>query len=395
MSSPLPQGKSATVIFDDEESVMALTQAKRPATQPERSEAPDLIDRLGDLCRGQGLDGFAERLRAMAELSSDDMRTVELTLAALPRGRDLVLRSANHLLDLGGKRLRPLCVALAARVGGSFGPKARELAVSVELVHSATLLHDDVIDVGERRRGAPTARMLYGNAASIFAGDWLLTEALRRVRQADVPGTLDRLLAVIQEMILAESVQLECRGRVNADRTAYFQIVEGKTASLFRWALDAGGRAGGLDEEHCHALASYGMHMGVAFQAVDDLLDLTGSPASTGKALFTDLCEGKITYPLILGLEREPGLRAVLEELLERGHGAREAEAKAAGPETDAEPLVRNILAVLHRTSSAEDCRLFARERAATAVRCLAPLPAGEAREALETVAAAAVERAR
>ena len=377
---------------------MALTQAKRPATPPELAEMPDLpnlIDRLGDLCRGQGLDGFAERLRAMAELSSDDMRAVELALGALPRGRDLVLRSVNHLLDLGGKRLRPLCVALASRVGGSFGPQAHELAVSVELVHSATLLHDDVIDVGERRRGAPTSRMLYGNAASIFAGDWLLTEALRRVRQADVPGTLDRLLAVIQEMILAESVQLECRGRVNADRAAYFQIVEGKTASLFRWALDAGGRAGGLDEEHCHALASYGMHMGVAFQAVDDLLDLTGSSASTGKALFTDLCEGKITYPLILGLEREPGLRSVLEELLERGRGP-EKETEAAGLEaTDTEPLVRHILAVLHRTGSAEDCRLFARERAATAVRCLASLPAGEAREALETVAAAAVERAR
>lgn len=377
---------------------MALTQAKRPATQAatqaEQPEAPSLIDRLGDLCRGQGLDGFAERLRAMAELSSDDMRAVELALGALPRGRDLVLRSANHLLDLGGKRLRPLCVALAARVGGGFGPKAHELAVSVELVHSATLLHDDVIDVGERRRGAPTARMLYGNAASIFAGDWLLTEALRRVRQADVPGTLDRLLAVIQEMILAEAVQLECRGRVNADRTAYFQIVEGKTASLFRWGLDAGGRAGGLDEERCQALANYGMHMGVAFQAVDDLLDLTGSPASTGKALFTDLCEGKITYPLILGLEREPGLRSSLEELIERGRSAPEAEA-AEPASTDTEPLVRHILAVLHRTSSAEDCRLFARERAATAVRCLAPLPAGEAREALETVAAAAVERAR
>src|SRR5262249_22155884 len=148
----------------------------------------------------------------------------------------------------------PLCVALAARAGNGFGAAARQLAVAVELVHTATLLHDDVVDVGDTRRGAPAARVVYGNAASIFAGDWLLVEALRRVRAAAVPDALDRLLDIIEEMIMAESTQLDRRGVMVADRAAYFRVVEGKTASLFRWALWAGGRAGGLDERACRAL---------------------------------------------------------------------------------------------------------------------------------------------
>src|SRR5213076_2069185 len=175
-----------------------------------------------------------------------DLAACEAGLALVARGTDVVSRSVGHLLDLDGKRLRPLCVALGARAGAGFTGPARELAVAVELVHTATLLHDDVVDLGEKRRGADTARAVYGNAASIFAGDWLLIEALRRVRHAGVRGLLDRLLDVIEEMIIAESVQLEGRRRADLGRAAWMRVAEGKTASLFRWAMLAGGRAGGL-----------------------------------------------------------------------------------------------------------------------------------------------------
>src|SRR5439155_11378446 len=125
---------------------------------------------------------------------------------------------------LRGKHLRPLCVALASRLGAGFTAPARSLAVAVELVHSATLLHDDVVDVADRRRGEPSARIVYGNAASIFAGDWLLVAALRRIAATGIDGLLERMLAVIDDMIAAESLQLERRGRLAGDRDDYFRI---------------------------------------------------------------------------------------------------------------------------------------------------------------------------
>lgn len=357
---------------------MAVTAAART----HGTEEADLLERLAGVSATRGPAGLAERLRALGELTRDDLAACEAALDELPRGSTPVLLSAAHLLDLDGKRLRPLCVAVASRLGSGFGHAARELAVAVELVHSATLLHDDVVDVGERRRGAVTARVLYGNAASIFAGDFLLVESLRRVRRAGVPGTLDRLLDVIGEMILAESLQLEARGRANMERAAYFRVVEGKTAALFRWAMDAGGRAGGLSDDECAALEGYGLHLGVAFQATDDLLDFTGSEAALGKNLFADLREGKMTWPLIVALEREPPLSAVVEELL-----ASEGEV--------APSRVSRVLASLARTGALDDCRQLARRRARMAIECLSPLPAGAARSALETIAQAAVARER
>lgn len=337
------------------------------------------LARLGGVCRGHGLDGLAARLAELHALVADDLTALEQALATLPRPRNAVAGSAHHLLDLGGKRLRPLCVALASRVGAGFSAAARELAVAVELVHGATLLHDDVVDLGDTRRGAPAARTIYGNAASIFAGDWLLVEALRRVRRARVPRTLDRLLDVIEEMIFAESIQLEQRGRVRVDRDAYFRVVEGKTAALFRWAMDAGGRAGGLGERECAALERYGLHLGVAFQAMDDLLDFA-DPAATGKTVLADLREGKMTYPLIVALERDPGLAPLLAEI-------------AAG--SDDARLLGRVRDALARTGGFEACRDLAAERSARAAAALDDLPAGPATCALATVAEATLYRER
>ncbi len=335
----------------------------------------DVLGGLKATASAHGLPELSDHLGVMAELITRDLAWCEAALRELEelRSPTAIARSARHLIELGGKRLRPLCVALAARVGSGFGAAARELALAVELVHSATLLHDDVVDVGELRRGAPAARVLYGNAASIFAGDWLLVEALRRVRVARVPGALDMLLAVIEEMVLAESLQLDRRGVIVADRLAYFRVVEGKTAALFRWALWSGARAGGLDDEGCRALERYGHHLGIAFQAIDDLLDLTGAPDALGKQLFADLAEGKMTYPLIIALEREPTLR----DALERGDDPRE------------------IAAAVARTGGVDACRALARGHVQQAVTCLATLPPGPARAALETVAGAALARDR
>jgi octaprenyl-diphosphate synthase len=232
-----------------------------------------VLDRLAQTSSARGVSQLGERLASLDRWVRDDLVEFEAELVKLPRGARVVHAAAHHLLDLSGKHLRPLCVALASRFGEGFTPRARGLAVAVELVHSATLLHDDVVDVAERRRGQPTASVVYGNAASIFAGDWLLVAALRRIAATGVEGLLDRMLAVIDEMIVAESVQLERRGKLTGAREDYFTIVEGKTAALFRWAMVAGARAAGLPAAAETALERFGLHLGVAFQAVDDELD--------------------------------------------------------------------------------------------------------------------------
>jgi len=358
---------------------LAVAATSTPAA---RVKETDVLGSLKKVCEAHGLGEMSRQLVSLGELVRWDMVNVERALSELPLRSDVVGDSAGHLVALGGKRLRPVCVALASRLGTGFGPAAHELAVAVELVHCATLLHDDVVDVGDTRRGAPAARAVYGNAASIFAGDWLLVEALRRVVGAGVDGTLGLLLDIIDEMIRGEAVQLESRGRLDLPAATYFEIVEAKTAALFRWAMVAGGRAGGLAEQELLALERFGRQLGVAFQLVDDLLDYEGDGKVTGKAPFADLREGKMTYPLILALERDPSLRPLLEQIV------------ALGADGVIEPTAgARLVEALTRTGAAEDSRRLAHERALEAVACLENLAESPAKDALVTVARATVHR--
>ncbi len=336
--------------------------------------SPAVLDQLADISNHRGVRDLGPRLAELARWVRADLGDFELELQTVPRGARVVHAAAHHLLDLRGKHLRPLCVALASRFGDGFTPRARGLAVAVELVHTATLLHDDVVDVADRRRGEPAARAVYGNAASIFAGDWLLVAALRRIAAAGIDGLLDRMLEVIDDMIVAESLQLERRGRVVADRDEYFRIVEGKTAALFRWAMLAGARTTALGAAAQTALDRFGLHLGVAFQAVDDELDF-GS--GTGKDPLADLREGKMTFPLVVALERAPELRPRIEAVL-----AAEDPAELAA-----------IALAVRETGALVSTRRLAEEHVRRALDALAPLPAGPPRDALETVALASLER--
>ena len=344
------------------------------ATMPSRGGP---LDQLATISGARGATDLRERLASLGRWVKQDLVEFEAELSVLPKGARVVQQAAHHLLDLRGKHLRPLCVALASRFGDGFTPRARGLAVAVELVHTATLLHDDVVDLAERRRGQPAACVVYGNAASIFAGDWLLVAALRRIAACGYDGLLDKMLTVIDEMIMAESLQLERRGRVVADRAEYFRIVEGKTAALFRWAMIAGGRAAGLDAACEAALEQYGLHLGVAFQAVDDELDFADT--GTGKDPLVDLREGKMTFPMVVALERDPSLHARFTALL-------------ADEAPDRAELVA-IANAVRATGALAATRALAEEHAQRAIAALAPLPAGSARDALETVALASLER--
>lgn len=345
-----------------------------------------VLDRLAHLSMRRDAPSLAERLVALERWVRDDLSTLDRDVSAfsasvppLRGGGRVVHAAANHLLDLKGKHLRPTCVALASRFGDGFTPRARSLAVAVELVHSATLLHDDVVDVAERRRGQPTACVVYGNAASIFAGDWLLVAALRKIAAAGVPGLLDQMLAVIDEMIVAESIQLERRGQLAGTREDYFTVAEGKTAALFRWAMIAGARSAALPASAEGALDRFGLHLGVAFQAVDDELDF-GTSDVTGKDPLADLREGKLTFPVVVALERQPALRAQIEALLVEDEPERAALLQLAN--------------AIRATGALTATRALAEERVKKALAELEELPAGPARDALVTVALASLERA-
>lgn len=353
-----------------------------PAIQP--------LERLAHVSASRGATPLAERLASLDKFVRDDLVELDRELQTIPRGARVIQQAAHHLLDLRGKMLRPVCVALTSKFGAGFTAEARSLAMAVELVHSATLLHDDVVDLAERRRGQPTAATVYGNAASIFAGDWLLVAALRKISATGVAGLVDKMLTVIDEMIMAESVQLERRGKLVGDAEAeYFKIVEGKTAALFRWAMVAGARVAGLPASGELALERYGLHLGVAFQAVDDELDFgsaavvdhksSASPAgeSTGKDPLADLREGKITYPMVVALDREPSLKSRLEACLQHEN----ADELAA------------VAKVVRACGALQATRKLAEDHVKKGLAALDELPAGAARDALTTVALASLER--
>lgn len=334
---------------------------------------------LSEVTKERATPRMSEKLTDIRALLEDDLGSIDEELRQIEYKRTPLHESAKHLVSGGGKRIRPMCVALAARAGSGFDRNARELAVAAELVHSATLLHDDVVDLGEKRRGSPTARAIYGNAASIFAGDWLLVEALLRIRRTGFGDVLDSALGVLTEMLEAESLQLARRGRVDVSMDDYMRVVRGKTASLFRWSLHAGARAGGLSDDHANALATYGDKLGVAFQMIDDVLDVDGDVDLLGKEVLQDLREGKMTYPVLIALHRDP-------ELAQRLQGAID------GDSLDADTRAYAV-ASIKRWEGAALAKQAATSLVDDAVRCLETLPESMERQALTAVAHAVVAR--
>lgn len=347
-----------------------------------------VMDALSTAAGRHDLDPLAGRLIELGTWLGDDLveldQALDAFIPAKPAEADLSQRAAAHLIAQKGKRIRPLCVMLSARIGGRiFDPVIRDLAVAAEVVHAATLLHDDVIDEGDERRGEATARVVFGNSASILGGDYLLIEALKLVRRANAPVLLDRMLSVISQMVEAEAYQLERRHRFDPDRALYYKVIEGKTAALFRWGLAAGGIMAGLSEDEVEALSEVGMALGTAFQLVDDILDLDGDPAVTGKAALADIREGKMTWPLIVSVERDAALRQQLEGWMRREGAAFDPAAASM---------------VVHRMKAAgaiEATREEAARQAELAQAALARLPDGRARQAIGAVVEATVSRSR
>lgn len=251
------------------------------------------------------------RLADVQDLLQDHMSWVEEALSAISAiGPAPGADAAQQLIGLGGKRVRPMALLLSAGCFGEIPERARHVAVCVELIHSATLLHDDVIDEGAERRGQPAARMVWGNAVSILGGDLLLTHALMTAQQ-HAPEFLHDLLETLSQLVAGEIVQLRGRSELNVSEEVYEAILRDKTASLFRFSTRSGALLGSAAPEQVEALGLFGDCLGMAFQLVDDLLDYSGE--DTGKTLFADLSQGKLTLPLVLAVREQPELLEILQ----------------------------------------------------------------------------------
>lgn len=239
----------------------------------------------------------------------EEMQAVEHRLSALVFSEvPTLFRVSDHLLSAGGKRLRPALVALCAKAAGGLYNVERivNVGAAIELIHMATLMHDDVIDQTDIRRGRATVNSFWGNKISVLSGDYLLSKAfLVLAGDADI-DILKTLASTSVAMSESEVLQAVCQRDVALWREHYFTIIQGKTAGFFASCCKSGAIIGSGGSEVQEALHAYGLQLGIAFQITDDLLDIAGSPSETGKALGTDLREGKFTLPVLLMLENAP-----------------------------------------------------------------------------------------
>jgi octaprenyl-diphosphate synthase len=337
------------------------------------------VDLLAGTARAAGVgDRVEERFALVQALLASDLSYVEAELGRVAReGEAPGTSAASHLVGAGGKRIRPVTLLLSAACFGSVPAAARELAVVAELVHSATLLHDDVVDDSPERRGTVTARRVWGNAVSVLGGDLLLAHALHRTLAA-APDVMPDLLVTLRRLVDGEIVQLRGRTAIDTSEATYFRVLEDKTASLFGWAARAGARVAGASEPQIASLGHFGERLGVAFQLVDDVLDYAGDPGATGKVLLSDLTEGKVTLPLVLALVDEPQMKADLA-------AARQGEAEAAA----------RLGARVRASRACDEVRARAVAETSCALAALEQLEPSPARQILAAVASDLTERSK
>ena len=369
------------------------------ASHPEARPADALL--VGRLEAAERLGHQPGRLAVLYSLASEALARCEARLPeVLQKGGPAAARAAaEHLLTNDGERIRPLLLALSARACQPAeappllpGPLCA-LMVAAELVHTATLLHDDVLDVSEVRRGRETARMRWGNSVSVLAGDFVLTRALEEVLGADIPGAMPAILQIIHSMIAGEALQLSLRGRGDVRISDYLEVVEGKTAALFAFCGRAGALCAGAvappearaaTEAHAEVLADYARHLGLAFQIVDDVLDIDGDPAQLGKSVLSDLREGKLTLPVLLALDARPALREQIQ-----------LSPQSLTDDSLPEPTVALLRSALGDSDATRRARQHAAAEAERGCARLSALPAGPYRDALWHVADELVQRNR
>jgi len=318
-------------------------------------------------------------LEQLYSLIGPDMKAVDAVIRdRLHSDVVLVRQVAEYIINSGGKRMRPALVLLAAGALNYHGQQHHELAAVVEFIHTATLLHDDVVDESSLRRGRDTANAMFGNAASVLVGDFLYSRAFQMMVQVEDMRIMRVLSDATNIIAEGEVLQLMNCHDADVDEERYLQVIHYKTAKLFEAAAQLGAIVGGATSEQEKGLAVYGMHLGTAFQLVDDVLDYSGAEADTGKHLGDDLAEGKPTLPLIHVMRHgSPAQAACVRQAIEQG-GRDEFPA---------------VIAAIKATGALEYTRQQAVREAELACAAIQSLPSSNYKKALLELSSFAVQR--
>jgi octaprenyl-diphosphate synthase len=346
----------------------------------------------GELARQDGVVAlgvvlpFEERnapadLDALVALVRPDMERVNALIMARTGSRvTMIPEVANHLISSGGKRVRPMLTIATAALAGYQGSGHVNLAAAVEFMHTATLLHDDVVDTSDMRRGKVAARLMWGNEASVLVGDFLLGQAFRMMVEVGSLRALDILSSAAVVIAEGEVMQLSAAKNTETNEDEYLAVIRGKTAELFAAACEVGPVIADRPKAEQAACRSYGMNLGIAFQLIDDALDYGGTAAALGKNVGDDFREGKVTLPVVLSFRRG--------DSTERDFWRRAIERGEVG-----DGDVERAIEIMHRHRALEDTIERARHYGAMARDALALFPASPMKQALLDAVAFVVNR--
>ncbi|MEM9342420.1 MAG: polyprenyl synthetase family protein [Pseudomonadota bacterium] len=318
----------------------------------------------------------------LAEILSDDLERVGKTITQRMASKHAprIPEVTAHLVGAGGKRLRPMLTLAVARMLGYEGDDHVRLAATVEFIHTATLLHDDVVDESKQRRGRPTANLLWDNKSSVLVGDYLFARAFQLMVETGSVRVLDILSNAAATIAEGEVLQLTAAQNLKTTEDIYLQVVRGKTAALFSAATEVGGVISGVPEDQVQALFDYGDALGIAFQIADDLLDYGGETGATGKNIGDDFRERKLTLPVIKAVaQADDEERAFWSRVIE------------AGDQRDGD--LEQALDLIAKHGAMAAARGDALEWSAKARAALAVLPEHPIRDILDGLAGYVVER--
>ena len=314
----------------------------------------------------------------MGLIKADRQAVDELITQRLRSDIALVNQISIYIIGGGGKRLRPMVHLLAARAAGYQGNDHIQMAAIIEFIHTATLLHDDVVDESSRRRGKETAHRIWGNAASVLVGDFLYSRSFQLMVELKRLEIMDILANTTNTIAEGEVLQLMQMGNADLNTSDYFQVISDKTACLFAASARLGGVIAERPAALCRSLEQFGLLLGQAFQIADDVLDYRADDEQLGKSLGDDLAEGKVTLPLILAMERAgTDEREQMRAMIKQGGSSRHLE-------------VRDVM---NRTGALDKAMEQARELVTRSKNCLSSLPDSPEREALAILADYAVDR--
>jgi octaprenyl-diphosphate synthase len=323
-------------------------------------------------------EGSVQRL---FDLSTVDMAGVDALIhARLKSEVPLIPALGDHLVEAGGKRLRPLLTVAAARLCGTDNEAHRNLAAAVEFIHTATLLHDDVVDGSQLRRGKVAAHLIWGGSASVLVGDFLFARAFELMVETGSLKALDILARASRVIAEGEVLQLTRVRDLQLDQATYLEIIRGKTAELFAAAAESGAVVSGASDAQVAALADYGLKLGLAFQLADDALDYGGTAETLGKNAGDDFREGKVTLPLLLAIQRSGAAEAAFWE-------------RTVGEREQSEADFRRARELILSTGGLAATLVLAHEYADQAKVALQIFPWNEWRASLEALADFAVDR--